>query len=566
MIASFLSPIFNHLWQSTLVAAAAGVLSCVLRRNRAHTRYWLWLIASVKFLIPFSLLVAVGSRVDWSTGPAIASAGFSMVMEEFGHPFANAPTRFLTAASMPLSHGDFLAALLVMVWIVGFAVILARWYVSWKRVGRAMRAGSPLGLEVNVPVLSTPALLEPGVFGIWRPVLLLPEGIAEHLAPAQLSAVIAHELCHVRRRDNLAAAVHMVVEAIFWFHPLVWWLGARLVEERERACDEEVLRMGNEPNIYAESILKTCQFYVESPLVCVSGVTGSGLKQRIIHIMNSHAMAGLSLQKKVLLAIAGVATVAFPLAIGAMDALPRRAQSEPANGAVNRSFEIASIKPSKPNTQGMMVGGEPGGRFVANGITVKLLIQNAYDLRDFQISGGPSWISSERYDIVAKSSGENSKNVQPELRSLLAERFQFRCHTTAKQAPIYELVRDGATSKLQTAKSPTDADGVSMSMRPGQLTAYGISMANFAANLSNIVHRNVLDKTGTTGLYQFTLRWSPDQISGAGPDGRDSWIHTDSDAPSIFTALREQLGLKLEPAKGPVSVMVIDHVEKASEN
>ncbi len=86
--------------------------------------------------------------------------------------------------------------------------------------------------------------LEPGVFGILRPVLLLPEGITDRLTPAQLEAVIAHELCHVRRRDNLTAAIHMVVETVFWFHPLVWWIRARLVEERERACDEEVLRAG----------------------------------------------------------------------------------------------------------------------------------------------------------------------------------------------------------------------------------------------------------------------------------------------------------------------------------
>ena len=99
-------------------------------------------------------------------------------------------------------------------------------------------------------------LFEPGVFGVFRPVLLLPEGIIEKLTAAQLQAILAHELCHVRRRDNLATAMRMLVEAMFWFHPLVWWMGARLVEERERACDEEVLRKGSDPRTYAEGILK----------------------------------------------------------------------------------------------------------------------------------------------------------------------------------------------------------------------------------------------------------------------------------------------------------------------
>ena len=121
-----------------------------------------------------------------------------------------------------------------------------------------------------------------------------PRRIAERLGDEQVEAILAHELSHVRRRDNLAAALHMIVQALFWFHPLVWWVGARLVDERERACDEEVIRLGSEPQVYAESILKTCELYVESRLVCVAGVTGSDLKQRIEAIMSDDARRALS--------------------------------------------------------------------------------------------------------------------------------------------------------------------------------------------------------------------------------------------------------------------------------
>jgi beta-lactamase regulating signal transducer with metallopeptidase domain len=121
--------------------------------------------------------------------------------------------------------------------------------------------------------------LEPGIFGIVYPVLLWPEGLSEKLDDAQLEAVIAHELCHVRRCDNLAAAIHMLVEAAFWFHPPVWWLGTRLIDERERACDEEVLQRGSERHLYAESILKICEFCLSSPLTAVSGVTSANLKK-----------------------------------------------------------------------------------------------------------------------------------------------------------------------------------------------------------------------------------------------------------------------------------------------
>ena len=128
--------------------------------------------------------------------------------------------------------------------------------------------------------------------------------------------MLAHELCHVRRRDNFTAAIHMIVEAVFWFHPLVWWIGARLVEERERACDEEVLRLGNEPQVYAEGILNVCKLYVESPLVCVSGVTGSDLKKRMERIMKNQFGTALSVRKKLLLATAGVAVLAVPVVAG----------------------------------------------------------------------------------------------------------------------------------------------------------------------------------------------------------------------------------------------------------
>ena len=109
-------------------------------------------------------------------------------------------------------------------------------------------------MSAGIDVRSTLGVMEPGVVGLWRPVLLVPSGIEDDLTPRQLTAVLTHELCHVRRRDNVTAAVHMIAEAMFWFYPPVWWIGSRLVDERERACDEEVLRRCGEPQTYAEGI------------------------------------------------------------------------------------------------------------------------------------------------------------------------------------------------------------------------------------------------------------------------------------------------------------------------
>jgi beta-lactamase regulating signal transducer with metallopeptidase domain len=273
MIPSQLQPLANHLWQSTLFAAMASLLTLAFRNNRAQTRYWIWLAASVKFLIPFSVLVAAGSHFGWHTATAITITQSTLpsVIEQVSQPFA-APVPLLTMpeTAQP-SSTSLIPAILCAVWAIGFVTLVSSWWLRWRSLCAAVRAASPLDLcigrlPIDMEVMTSPAFAEPGVFGICRPILLLPSGITSHLTPPQLEAILAHELCHVRRRDNLATTIHMAVEAVFWFYPLVWWLGARLMDERERACDEEVLRKGSEPQVYAEGILKICELYMESPL------------------------------------------------------------------------------------------------------------------------------------------------------------------------------------------------------------------------------------------------------------------------------------------------------------
>ncbi len=211
-------------------------------------------------------------------------------------------------------------------------------------------------LDLPIAVLASSSRLEPGVFGVFRPVLLLPEGLREHLTPAQFDAIVAHELCHVERRDNLSSAIHMLVEALFWFDPVVWWIRSRLIEERERACDEAVLRMGSDPQGYAQGIVTVCKFYLKSPLPCVSGVTGSGLKRRVEAIMLNRAAEKMSLARKLLLAAAGAVAVTAPLIVGAINAPSIRAQepAKPVPQLIATSslpeFEVASIKPSAPDS------------------------------------------------------------------------------------------------------------------------------------------------------------------------------------------------------------------------
>jgi bla regulator protein BlaR1 len=313
MIPASFAPATSHLLQSTLFAGAVALINVALGHNQARVRYWLWLVASYKFLLPFSWLVIIGHYFQFHTVSPMMPSALSFVADVVSRPIL---LTSVSSTDVAPNHAHLVQVVAWSVWACGFVMVAADWFLQRRRIRTILGLASPLHLNLSIRVVSTAARLEPGVFGVFSPVLLLPQGINARLTEAQLETVLIHELCHVRRRDNLTAAIHMLVEALFWFHPLVWWLGNRLVRERERACDEEVLQSGGQSQIYAESILKVCQLYLEPPLNCVSGVTGSNLKERIRWIMKGHIGVGLSVRKKVFLATAGIAVLVVPVFAG----------------------------------------------------------------------------------------------------------------------------------------------------------------------------------------------------------------------------------------------------------
>jgi bla regulator protein BlaR1 len=434
------------------------------------------------------------------------------------------------------------------------------------------------------------ASLEPWIFGIASPVLVWPHGISERLDDAHVEAILAHEVGHVRRRDNLFAAIHMLVEAIFWFHPLVWFLGTRLVEEREVACDEEVLELGSERQVYAESILKICEFCVGSPVACVSGVTGADLKKRIVRIMTDSTVRKLNFGKKLFLGAAGILAVTVPVAFGVAYAAPRVASRgrQSQNAGVNvpeYKYEVASIKPTKSNPNSHHSDTSDDELRAVN-ISLMRLIRQAYLLQfgpagdDGRVVGGPSWVDSDGFDLDAKMDSatadalnklkpvERETALQQMLQAVLKERFKLVVHAETKEYPVYVLTLAKNGAKLYEAKagdtyenaykkrdgSPAGAGFHSDEART--VTAQGVSSADLAQWLSRHVGRTVVDRTGLTGKYDFTLSWPSD-------DGENS---ADPSFSPIFAAIQQQLGLKLEAGKGPVKIIVIDHAERPSGN
>jgi len=290
-----------------------------------------------------------------------------------------------------------------------------------------------------------------------------------------------------------------------------------------------------------------------------------------------------------------------------------------AQAAPPTSFEVASIKPvaAENGVFRISMSTSPGGRYTAMRATASILIQQAYDVKDYQITNGPGWLTSQRYDIVAKADTPNidREMLKVLLQSLLAERFQLQLHRETKELPIYALVVGKNGHKLRPSEnqpaapkeaSPGDPSkpgqagvggavagrgmaagagavgggaasggrgGSQIRIGRGQLNAQMVPVSSIAAMLSQQLGRPVVDRTEIKGNFDFELQWTPDETQrGMGfggierPVGDSPLPSGDPAGPSIFTAVQDQLGLRLEATKGPVESLVIDRIEKASGN
>jgi bla regulator protein BlaR1 len=615
----------DHLWQSTLFAVAVWLIALAMKWKRAEVRHGLWVAASAKFLIPFSLLVGIGSpfSVLQHSVPEQAPAAYSAV-SSVAQPFSE-----IAAASVgEREHERTLGADLLgwwpvapaLVWLGGMATVLFVWHVRLRKIvalmsraelleeGREAEMLRRLARELRVRwrprLMRSRGAMEPGIFGIFRPVLIWPEGLSDRLDDGPLEAVLAHETMHVLRHDNLTAALHMAVEAVFWFHPLVWWMGRRMVEERERACDEAVVRLGNGPAIYAEGLLKACRFSVESSLACVAGVTGSDLNKRIRSIMKPR-IEELSMAGKLALALLGSVAVTGPVAYGIVHRVPVYGQLLITSGP-RPSFAVATIKPAKPDE--LKLGGMSYGSITQQHVSLYDLLVSAYNMRqEGPLLGGPAWMNTKFFDIQAKwedAQIEASKSLdvkqmvkhnQLMLQSLLAERFQLKVHTVTQEREVYALVVAKGGPKFKEVEpaaslgaSEADAGVVSPPPPPPppapsgkeisapdkvicmgicytashQITAKDAPMGMLVGWISSLheTDRMVVDETGLHGKYSFVLNEVSDRPGPLQDSG-------DPDAPlSLFTALPEQLGLRLKLKKVPVQVLVIDRAELPSAN
>jgi uncharacterized protein (TIGR03435 family) len=232
------------------------------------------------------------------------------------------------------------------------------------------------------------------------------------------------------------------------------------------------------------------------------------------------------------------------------------------------AFDAASVKASKPgDSRGSTFQFTPGGGLMITNGTLRDIIETAYNVRDFQIPGGPGWLNSERYDISARSASDSTQTeTRIKLQTLLAQRFQLRVHREMREVPVYALVAGRSGSKLvEAGASVSERSTAGIRASCGHIAGTMASMANLAVYLERQLRRPVVDRTGLSGRYNFQLDWAPDSGPCSMPADAGAAVGS-SDGPSIFTAVQEELGLKLESTKGPVEAVVVDHAQKPDEN
>jgi bla regulator protein BlaR1 len=617
----------NHLWQSTIFVGLAALVAAALKRNGAHVRHAVWVVASLKFVLPFAWLMDAGGLFPAVTPvgavimPAATTAsGVSAAVGSVTAPFtpdvfAVTPPATAGAAELAWTGGA-----LVALWAIGAVAVLVMRLRGWGRIKAALRGSVPWAIGGPVPVRAAPGLLEPGVVGVWRPVLLLPADLQTALTEPQLRAVLEHEFAHVRRRDNLTAGIHMVVEGVCWFHPLVWWVGARMVEERERACDEAVLRVCGEPQTYAESILTVCKRYVESPVACVSGVTGADLKKRVAAIMRNHVGLRLDGWRRAAVTAVGLLAFTLPLLAGAFEQ------------ATSTSFSAVTIKPCAERSESagpQAVGGGPGGPLALRRSTAQVspgyvywecvalaeLVSQAYTDSDHpllnaqarsglqafdprRVRGGPGWVQEDKFTIEATLpslvtgpalDGQARRPfttlpppIADALRAVLEERFQVKVRREREQKDMYAL-RIGRSGLDATRIKPTgpgeclsreEWEATDRASRHGALQcaqfypgrkgaeadfSYWTTAGQTTAGLTSFLSSQLGQPVlDETGLTDaFSFRLSLRTVFGPQPAGSE----VEPRDVEVARALAE-LRFTLDRTKGPVEYLVIDRAEK----
>jgi len=609
-------------WKSGVALGAALCINWMLRNRSADLRRLVFSTTIVAMLVAAAATPVLprwaAVRPPWVRFQQPASAAV-----------AGAPRTWLVAsddpqmtAPIPLQNPfrriNLETWLIPSIWFAGATILLTRFAINLRKLHRLRRASHAVttpGLLAavahfgrSIRVWRSDAVSTPVTWGIVRPVILVPVGF-EELPAESRDAVIRHEVAHIQAHDFLMRGLAEIARALIWFQPLIWIVFRKLREEQELACDNSVLAAGGKPSAYARLLLDWDARRGMVSLVAVGIAHRSCLKRRLYALLDPDLrrdrVAGAQVAGALILALA----VALPLAAISLTESEQAAQlsqsqtvQTPATPSAERPrFEVVSVKPCKPTppTGVPMPAGNssPGslrtGCVGLAGSDNTGLIQRAYNryatghltsTKVIPIEGVPDWVHSESFEIDAQMDSHPSQLMMegPMMQTILEDRFKLKIHRETRQGPVYDLAV-GKGPKLKPFQEGTCIPAVmgrplpvlpdgqrrcrNMANPRGSVDIEAGTIPMFADLLGMILDRPVIDKTGITGYFQMSLTFSPEDPARPVPADPDTPPASKaSDAPPISQAIQEQLGLKLVPSKGPMDVLVIDHIERPSGN
>jgi beta-lactamase regulating signal transducer with metallopeptidase domain len=418
----------NHLWQSTVFAGVIFLLALLLKQAPARVRHGLWLLAMLKFLVPAALFGALLALLPASRPTLVSTDGPGLpLMVQLAVPVAPAPS--------PAPERTPRLAALTAVWLLVAVALVIRWVrrsARFSRMLRAARHAGPrevelmkrahqrLGLFPPVGLVVSGDTASPAVWGVFRPVVVLPEAMAAELSDGELDAVLLHELVHVQRRDNLTSSLQMLICCAFWFHPLVWIIDRLLLAEREMVCDEKVIATIGDSRTYASGLLKVVRFCLGFRVAGVSYAAHSNLKRRIQKMMTESLDDRTRYPHRLLLSAAAVILLVGSLGAGILgqaraagagrDLLATRGNYIARNLAINTEYGVMIEDPA-------LLAKLTDSVFAASSEVVRVRIKNAkgVTLAERGVTSEGQDVAIFRAPVVPASKGATASTTVGEV-------------------------------------------------------------------------------------------------------------------------------------------------------
>jgi beta-lactamase regulating signal transducer with metallopeptidase domain len=499
------APVINHLWQATLFSGFAYVAARAMRRGSARSRYLVWIAASVKFVLPSAAIVflfgvvSVPLRLSLPPVTRISPAykSISPVVYPFGSDVADvakpvAAGAFAHEQPDPPGSSSILPSILsvlTIVWLIGIVITLVRWRLGRRSLLKSLRSSefviggrewrilrevrTDMKIWRQVRLIVSPQISEPAVWGSFKPVVVLPQGIGDLLVDEEIHAVMMHEMAHVLRWDNLISDLQMVLCCVFWFHPLVWFIDRRLLEERELACDEMVLNYGGRSTSYANTLMKIYRFCLGSEVRGLSAVASSNIAKRLELILESTARSRITKMQRLIVVIVMLTCVVFILAagmLGGSNGLGRSISSFrdistfPSEGAANLQTEIPSVSsigssvvPQKPASIGQPVDAV---------IHASRTSQQPESVRSPQ-EKSPEVRRSEPPPVVAESADVAISRMKPMSSSHYADFSRFAGRYVVDPSRMENFVFDVSTDGNELWLKPSYTSKIELIQRSG---------------------------------------------------------------------------------------------------